>query len=78
MQVHIHALPFDPTQLPDLFERLLRSHHANNYSGAADWLQSPGCGSAANVVPRKVPIATGLARSATPGACRRSRRRSAR
>lgn len=27
-------LPFDPTKLPGLSERLLRSHHENNYMGA--------------------------------------------
>ncbi len=28
------ALPFDPKQLPGLSEKLLVSHHANNYAGA--------------------------------------------
>jgi Fe-Mn family superoxide dismutase len=27
-------LPFDPTKLPGLSEKLLRSHHENNYTGA--------------------------------------------
>lgn len=27
-------LPFDPTKLPGLSEKLLRSHHENNYAGA--------------------------------------------
>jgi superoxide dismutase, Fe-Mn family len=30
----IKPLPFDPTKLPGLSEKLLVSHHANNYSGA--------------------------------------------
>lgn len=28
------ALPFDPAKLPGLSEKLLRSHHENNYTGA--------------------------------------------
>lgn len=28
------ALPFDPSKLPGLSEKLLRSHHENNYTGA--------------------------------------------
>ena len=27
-------LPFDPAKLPGLSEKLLRSHHENNYTGA--------------------------------------------
>lgn len=34
METRIQALPFDPAAMPGLSERLLRSHHANNYSGA--------------------------------------------
>ena len=30
----IAPLPFDPTKLKGLSERLLRSHHENNYGGA--------------------------------------------
>src|SRR5262245_43466293 len=30
----IKPLPFDPTQLKGLSEKLLTSHHQNNYSGA--------------------------------------------
>jgi Fe-Mn family superoxide dismutase len=30
----VKPLPFDPTKLPGLSERLLVSHHANNYAGA--------------------------------------------
>ncbi len=33
-------LPFDPATLPGLSERLLRSHHANNYSGAVKRLNA--------------------------------------
>jgi Fe-Mn family superoxide dismutase len=40
MQALIQALPFDPTQLPGLSERLLRSHHANNYGGAVKRLNA--------------------------------------
>ncbi len=31
---HVQALPFDPSGLPGLSEKLLRSHHQNNYGGA--------------------------------------------
>ena len=34
MQARPQALPFDPATLPGLSERLLRSHHQNNYGGA--------------------------------------------
>jgi superoxide dismutase, Fe-Mn family len=34
MDLQPHDLPFDPATLPGLSERLLRSHHANNYGGA--------------------------------------------
>ena len=33
-------LPFDPVALPGLSEKLLRSHHANNYSGAVKRLNA--------------------------------------
>ncbi|MGH1341645.1 MAG: superoxide dismutase [Nannocystales bacterium] len=33
-------LPFDPTRLPGLSERLLRSHHENNYTGAVKKLNT--------------------------------------
>jgi Fe-Mn family superoxide dismutase len=34
MQARAQALPFDPATLPGLSEKLLRSHHQNNYGGA--------------------------------------------
>lgn len=34
MDALIQSLPFDPVALPGLSERMLRSHHACNYSGA--------------------------------------------
>jgi Fe-Mn family superoxide dismutase len=34
MQARVQALPFDPATLPGLSEKLLRSHHQNNYGGA--------------------------------------------
>ena len=34
MDILIQPLPFDPLVLPGLSERMLRSHHAHNYSGA--------------------------------------------
>jgi Fe-Mn family superoxide dismutase len=34
MDASIHDLPFDPASLAGLSEKLLRSHHANNHSGA--------------------------------------------
>jgi superoxide dismutase, Fe-Mn family len=40
MDALIQALPFDPRVLPGLSERLLRSHHANNYSGAVKRLNA--------------------------------------
>jgi superoxide dismutase, Fe-Mn family len=33
-QRQLKPLPFDPAKLPGLSERLLRSHHENNYGGA--------------------------------------------
>jgi len=40
MQALIRALPFDPGALAGLSERLLHSHHANNYSGAVKRLNA--------------------------------------
>jgi superoxide dismutase, Fe-Mn family len=40
MDALIRALPFDPRALPGLSERLLHSHHANNYSGAVKRLNA--------------------------------------
>src|SRR5690349_14764815 len=40
MNALILDLPFDPTQLPGLSEKLLRSHHQNNYSGAVKRLNA--------------------------------------
>ncbi len=40
MQALIQALPFDPAALAGLSERLLTSHHANNYSGAVKRLNA--------------------------------------
>lgn len=36
----ILPLPFDPAQLPGLSDKLLRSHHQNNYSGAVKRLNA--------------------------------------
>src|SRR6185503_15704595 len=33
-QHQMKPLPFDPTKLPGLSEKLLTSHHQNNYGGA--------------------------------------------
>lgn len=40
MQAHPHPLPFDPATLPGLSEKLLRSHHQNNYGGAVSRLNA--------------------------------------
>jgi Fe-Mn family superoxide dismutase len=40
MEQRIQPLPFDPSQLSGLSERLLRSHHQNNYSGAVKRLNA--------------------------------------
>ncbi len=40
MLAHPHALPFDPATLPGLSEKLLRSHHQNNYGGAVSRLNA--------------------------------------
>lgn len=40
MSIDIQALPFDPSKLDGLSERLITSHHANNYSGAAKRLNA--------------------------------------
>ena len=40
MQARPQALPFDPATLPGLSERLLRSHHQNNYGGAVKRLNA--------------------------------------
>ena len=40
MNALILDLPFDPAQLPGLSEKLLRSHHQNNYSGAVKRLNA--------------------------------------
>lgn len=40
MQARPQALPFDPATLPGLSEKLLRSHHQNNYSGAVSRLNT--------------------------------------
>lgn len=40
MSIDIQALPFDPAKLNGLSEKLLTSHHANNYSGAAKRLNA--------------------------------------
>ena len=40
MNALILDLPFGPTQLPGLSEKLLRSHHQNNYSGAVKRLNA--------------------------------------
>ncbi len=55
MELRIKPLPFDPTRLSGLSERLLTSHHRNNYGGAVqrlhkireqldtlDWPSAPG------------------------------------
>ena len=40
MDALIQPLPFDPLVLPGLSERMLRSHHANNYGGAVKRLNA--------------------------------------
>ena len=40
MRALIHDLPFDPATLPGLSEKLLRSHHQNNYGGAVKRLNA--------------------------------------
>ncbi len=40
MPALIQDLPFDPSALPGLSEKLLRSHHQNNYGGAVKRLNS--------------------------------------
>lgn len=40
MDARIQELPFDPTALKGLSEKLLRSHHQNNYSGAVKRLNT--------------------------------------
>ena len=40
MDVRIQDLPFDPAALNGLSEKLLRSHHQNNYSGAVNRLNA--------------------------------------
>lgn len=40
MQVRPQTLPFDPATLPGLSEKLLRSHHQNNYGGAVSRLNA--------------------------------------
>jgi len=40
MPVQPQALPFDPAGIPGLSEKLLRSHHDNNYTGAVKRLNA--------------------------------------
>jgi Fe-Mn family superoxide dismutase len=40
MDARIHDLPFDPAGMNGLSEKLLRSHHQNNYSGAVKRLNA--------------------------------------
>ena len=40
METLIQDLPFDPTHTPGLSEKLLRSHHQNNYGGAVKRLNA--------------------------------------
>jgi Fe-Mn family superoxide dismutase len=40
MDARIQDLPFDPARLDGLSEKLLRSHHQNNYSGAVKRLNA--------------------------------------
>src|SRR5215211_6539554 len=40
MEQRIHPLPIDPAKLDGLSERLVRSHHENNYSGAVKRLNA--------------------------------------
>ena len=40
MDARIQDLPFDPATLPGLSEKLLRSHHQNNYGGAVKRLNA--------------------------------------
>ena len=34
MELQIRPLPFDPARLHGMSERIVASHHANNYGGA--------------------------------------------
>jgi Fe-Mn family superoxide dismutase len=40
MDAHLRDLPFDPARLQGLSEKLLRSHHQNNYGGAVKRLDA--------------------------------------
>ena len=40
MDARMQALPFNPASLPGLSEKLLRSHHQNNYGGAVKRLNA--------------------------------------
>src|SRR3954466_14852746 len=40
MPAHLAELPFDPTTLTGLSEKLLRSHHQSNYAGAVKRLDA--------------------------------------
>jgi len=40
LQIQPFALPFDPARVEGLSEKLLRSHHANNYTGAVKRLNA--------------------------------------
>lgn len=40
MDIHIQELPFDPSALRGLSDKLLRSHHQNNYGGAVKRLNA--------------------------------------
>ena len=40
MEQRIQPLPFEPAQLSGLSEKLLRSHHQNNYGGAVKRLNA--------------------------------------
>ena len=53
MTIAIQPLPFDPSNLTGLSEKLVRSHHQNNYSGAVKRLN------AIRVELGKTPFATG-------------------
>ncbi len=52
MNVLSQPLPFDPAAVPGLSEKLLRSHHTNNYSGAVKRLN------AIRTRLRELPVAT--------------------
>lgn len=54
-------LPFDPSKLKGLSEKLVSSHHQNNYGGAVSTIPART---------RSTAIGPGITRRASPGECR--------